>query len=267
MNLALFKAMFKLQVRAVASFSLGSILYLWLEIWIYPSMSSSPAFNQLLEKLPPSLTQTFGLEGGIQKLSTFMASEFYGLLFIIILMIYCVLTATQQISRLVSNGSMAFLLSTPVSRTKVAITQSAVIIAGLVSIVVLTFLGGWYGTIWLIDGQLEFENFFQMNAMGLLLFFFISSYAFLISVMMNDEKKALGLSGGLSVIFFGFHLVSKMSDKLAALKYMTPFTTFDPTDISKGTGDLTLYAWGLFMGGLILYILAIFIFKKRDLPL
>ncbi len=267
MNMALFKAMFKLQYRAIASFSIGSIMYLWLEIWIYPSMSSSPALNQLLEKLPPSLIQAFGLQGGIQKLSTFMASEFYGLLFIIILMIYCVLTATQQMSRLVSNGSMAFLLATPVSRVRVAFTQSIVLITGLLSIVILTFLGGWYGAIWLINGQLEFTRFIQMNAMGLLLFFFISSYAFLISAATNDEKKALGLSGGLSIVFFGLHLVSKMSDKLSGLKYATPFTTYNPTNISTGTADLALPAAGLMVGGIILYIIAIIVFKKRDLPL
>lgn len=267
MNLALFKAMFKLQLRPIASFTIGSILYLWLEIWVYPSMSSSPALNQLLQKLPPSFIQAFGLQGGIQNLSTFLASEYYGLLFIIILMIYCVLTATQQISRFVSNGSMAFLLSTPVSRSKVAFTQAAVILAGLLSIVILTFFGGWYGSIWLINGKLGFEQFFQMNAMALMLFFFISSYAFLISVMMNDEKKALGLSGGLSVVFFGFHLISKMSDKLSGLKYVTPFTTFNPTDISNGTSNLVIPAIGLLAGGIILYLTAIYLFKKRDLPL
>lgn len=71
------------------------------------------------------------------------------------------MTATQLLAHLVDKGSMAYLLSTKVSRTQIAFTQALVLISGLLFIVLLTFLGGIIAGEMLIDSQtsLEFNTF------------------------------------------------------------------------------------------------------------
>jgi len=223
----------------------------------------------VLKQMPQKYLNAFGLDGGMpQNLSGFLAGEFYGLLFLLILMIYSVILSSQLMVRLVDRGSMAYLLSTSASRTKVAVTQAAILIFGLLLITVITIATVLIGSDLMIKGNdLEVSNFIQMNVVGFLLFFVISGYSFFFSCVFNDEKRVLAVSGGLSVIFFAIHLVAKMSTDYDWLKYFTVFSTFDPSGIAKGTVNILPISLALGFSGIVLYTLAILIFSKRDLPL
>ncbi|MGZ4107087.1 MAG: ABC transporter permease subunit, partial [Tumebacillaceae bacterium] len=92
MNFALFRAMLKSHGQSMFSYGIGSVLYQWLLIWVYPSIAQSSAMNDVLKQMPESLQRAFGFQGGIQQLSDYLASEYYGLLFLIILMAYSIIT-------------------------------------------------------------------------------------------------------------------------------------------------------------------------------
>lgn len=63
-----------------------------------------------------------------------LAGEFYGLFYVIILAIYTVCAGTKLMAHLIDNGSTAHLLATPVSRTKIAVTQAIPLIVGIIVI-------------------------------------------------------------------------------------------------------------------------------------
>ncbi|MFZ3579422.1 ABC transporter permease subunit [Virgibacillus sp. DJP39] len=265
---SLFTVMMKNNAKSIGSFTLGSIFYLVMIIWIYPYIADSKFFETMFETLPDSYMKAFGLHAGISSMSGFVAGEYYGLLFIVILLIFSVTTATQLIARLVDRGSMAYLLSSGLSRTKIALTQMSVIIIGLGVIITTTTLTGVIGAEQFIqEGNFDAGSFIKLNVVTFLLFFAISSYCFLFSCIFNDEKRALAVSGGLSFIFFAVDMLAKISDKLDWLQYFTIFTTFDATGIAEGNVDILPISLGLGIAGIILYTVAIFIFKNRDLPL
>jgi len=85
--------------------------------------------------------------------------------------------------------------------------------------------------------------------------------------LFNDEKRALSVSGGITVLFFMISLVSKISDKLDWLQAFTLFTAYQPDDIARGTVDVLPVALCLLLAGLLFFALSILVFKKRDLPL
>ncbi|HET7616623.1 MAG TPA: ABC transporter permease subunit, partial [Bacillales bacterium] len=233
MNFSLFRSMLKTNIRMFFGYAFGSAVYLLLCIWIYPMIADADILNQMLEKMPENFLGAFGLEKGIQGLNGFLAGEYYGLIFVLILMIYCVLTATQLIARLVDRGSMAYLLATPASRTRVAFTQAALLVFGLALAAGFTVVAGMLGASWLIDGSaFDAAGFLKINLIGFLLFFMISGYAFLFSCLFNDEKQALGVSGVFTVLFFMANLAANITDKLDWLHRFTPFATFQPSDIS-----------------------------------
>ncbi|MBP1948469.1 ABC transporter permease subunit [Virgibacillus litoralis] len=268
MSRSLFATMFKNKAKTVISFTLGSIFYLSLVIWLYPSVADSEAFDTMFKELPEGLMSAFGFNEGINSLSGFVAGEYYGLLFIIILLIYCVTTATQLIVRLVDQGSMAYLLSSGLSRSKIAMTQIAVILLGLIFIIVVTTISGVVGAdIFIEEDNFNAANFVELNIVTFLLFFVISSYCFLFSCLFNDEKKTLSIAGGLSFVFFAVDMVSKISDKLDWMQNFTIFSTFKATEIAQGTVNIIPICIGLGVAGIILYSVAVFIFNKRDLPL
>jgi ABC-2 type transport system permease protein len=268
MNGKLYGAMFKANARTISSFAVGSALYLWLMIWVYPSFSKAHGINELIKSMPEGMLRAFGFSRGIQDLAGFMSGEFYGLLFLIILSIYSVMITTKLIARLVDRGSMAFLLSSPTSRVQIALTQATVVISGLVMITLVTILGGFTGTAWLVDGvKLDTANFIHLNVMGFLLFFVISGYSFMFSCLFDDEKRALSTSATVTLLFYVLDLVGKMSDKLDFLRNFSIFSLFKAQDIAYGSEHLLWKGIGLAVSGVILFMLGIIIFRKRDLSI
>ncbi|MGV3487788.1 MAG: ABC transporter permease subunit [Tuberibacillus sp.] len=195
-----------------------------------------------------------------------MSGEFYGLLFLIILSIYSIMLSTQLIARLVDRGSMAFLLSSPTSRIQIAVTQAVVIITGLLVIILITILGGFSGTAWLVDDvTLDAAHFIQLNLMGFLLFFVISGYSFLFSCLFNDEKRALSTSATITLLFYILDLVGKMSDKFDVFRHFSIFSLFNAQDIAYGTEPILYKAIGLGVAGIILFVAGVIIFRRKDL--
>lgn len=267
MNKQLFLASLKETQKSILSYATGAALYLWLLIWIFPSMVSAKGLNELISAMPDSV-KIVGMESPIQNVMDFLAGEYYSLLFIIILTIFCVTVATHLIARHVDKGAMAYLLATPVSRVKIAITQAAVLIVGLLIIVVVTYVAGIVGAEWFLqDNNLNKELFLKINIVGGLIFFVVSAYSFFFSCICNDERKALSYSASLTILFFVTDMVGKLSDKLEWMRNISLFTLFRPKEIAEGTYNIWPVSIGLTAGALCIFIVAIIVFKKRDLPL
>ncbi|HET7657027.1 MAG TPA: ABC transporter permease [Bacillales bacterium] len=268
MSRTLFMTMFKSNQKSIFGYAIGTVFYMWMVIWIYPSLAKSNGMNELLQSLPSNMLRVFSLQHGIQKLSDYLAAEFYGLLFLIIMSIYSVTTATQLVARLIDRGSMAYVLSTPTSRVRTAFTQALLLVSGLMMISIFATAGGIVGTHLISsDAKLDAGLFIRMNLVGFLLFFVISGYCFLFSCIFNDEKRALGISAVLTTVFFAVHLIGKMSSNVDWMLNYTVFSAFDPQKISSGNADLFWPIFGLSGAGIVLYVMSIVIFKKKDLPL
>lgn len=113
MNRALFVAILRINARTIAGYLISVIFYLWLLIWVYPSFAGSQSFNALLQKMPRGLMKALGYSVGTTHLGGFLAGEFYSLLYLVIMGMYAITTATKLIARPIDNGSMAYLLVTP----------------------------------------------------------------------------------------------------------------------------------------------------------
>lgn len=267
MNSSLLFASFKEKSKTIFSYAFGSVLYLWLLIWVYPSISKANGMNDILKSMPENLLKAFGFEGGITSLASYLAGEYYGLLFILIMAVYCVSTANGLIAKLVDRGSMAYLLATPVSRAKIAFSQATVLIGGLILICFFTTIGGLLGVqMFIHEETVQTAAFVKINVVGFLLFFVVCSYCFFFSTLMNDEKRSLAASALLTIGFYGLDLLSKLSDKFEALKYFSLFSVYDPQKIASGSQQIGVLSASLFMSGIIIFTLAIMVFRKRDLP-
>lgn len=269
MNFSLFQSMMKLYGKTIVSYAFGTAIYLLLAVWIYPQIAGSEEMNKIMEQMPEGFLNAFGFEGGMpEDLSGFLAAEYYGLIFLLILMVYSIMTSTQLVSRLVDRGSLAYLLATPTSRTKVVMTQASILVLGLLLITIITFLAGVLGATWFAyDETFHFDRFIQINVVGFLLFFVVCSYSFFFSCLFNDEKRALSISGALTVLFFMISLISKISQELEWLENFTLFTLYQPNDIARGVVEVVPISIGLTITGILFFLLSVLVFRKRDLPL
>jgi ABC-2 type transport system permease protein len=268
MSWPLYLSMMKSHGKMLGGFIYGAVAYIVLIIWIYPSIADMKGFNEMINALPEGMRRLIGMENGINSLADYIAGEFYGMLFLIILMVYVILTSTRLMARLVDQGSMAYLLATPNSRVKIAATQAAVMITGLGFIVVFTTLSGIAASEWLISGhELDIASFITLNVLTFLIFSVISGYCFFISSAFNDEKKALGISAGITLFFYMLNMAGKLSEETEWLLNFTIFKLYGPIKmISNDTDALSTGLW-LGLAAILLFTGSITVFKRRNLPL
>ncbi|PJZ18707.1 ABC transporter permease [Bacillus cereus] len=151
---------------------------------------------------------------------------------------------------------------------KIVITQATVLILGLLIIVVVTYVAGIVGAEWFLqDNNLNKELFLKINVVGGLIFLVVSAYSFFFSCICNDERKALSYSATLTILFFVTDMVGKLSEKLEWMRNISLFTLFRPKEIAEGTYNIWPVSIGLIAGALCIFIAAIVVFRKRDLPL
>lgn len=268
MNAALFGAMLKAQARSVVNYALGMVFYLWLFIWIFPSFAGSQSFAHVLQAMPSGLLRVLGYTAGVTQLSGFLGGEFYSLLYLVILAIYVLFGASRLVAHLIDNGSMAYLLATPVSRAKVAVTQAAVLVVGIFVIGLCTTVSGLVGAHWFIhNAGLNALFFVQLNTVGVLLFCVIGGYAFAFSCLAGDERSALGLAALLTIGFYVLHTVGQLTPRLAWVNHLSLFTAFNAQALMHGNGMFAVNALSLAGASVLLFGIGVAGFSRRQLPL
>lgn len=268
MNATLYKQMLKVNIKGFMNYAFGSAFYILLMFWLYPGMAkNTKALDELVQSMPEGVGRAFGLNG-FDSAEAFISGEYYGLILVLILAIVCVQLSTQLLAKLVDQGSMAYLLSTPTTRGKVVFTQASVLTTGLFLIIAVTTIAGFVGKAWFL-GDYEFDTtkFIQMNVSAFLLFFAVGGISFLVSSLCNDEKKALGISGFITFGFFSLDLLGKLSEKIDWMRKITIFSLYKPGEIIKGNLDLVSSSIVLASIGIVSFGLAVVLFRKRDLPL
>lgn len=204
--------------------------------------------------------------GDITTLIAFIANQYFGNFALIFAMIYSVIIGNKLIADQVDKGSMAFHLSSPITRTQYTFTSIIFSISSLVVMFGLIFVVG-YGVSELVQpGELPVEKFFILTLGSLILNLAISGINFFASCLFNRSSHSLALGAGITVFFFATNMLSGMSDSLEILKNVTLITLYDSNAIiqSGSYGVQLIILVGL---ALVLYLIGILVFKRKDLPL
>lgn len=229
--------------------------------------TTQETMEAFLKALPPELINAMNFNLVDATYTGFLASYLYGFLMLLFPLIYIILTANRLVARHVDHGSMACLLSTPVSRKKVIRTQMLYLTLSILLLILLTTLLAAALSEAMFPGLLDYTLFFQMNLGLFLLHFAIGSISFLASCMFNDTRNALALGAGLPVFFFLARTLGNVGEPVAFLKYVSLFSLFDPHGILAGAPGVLLQFLALALLGLVLHVAALYLFHRRDLPL
>ncbi|MCC8023606.1 MAG: hypothetical protein LIO46_07530 [Clostridiales bacterium] len=119
-----------------------------------------------------------------------------------------------------------------------------------------------------LDSGLDFEvgEFLLLNVGACLLLFAISSISFASSCIFNLSKYSMTIGAGLPMAFFVFQIMAETSESLEAFKYLSLNTLFDPSAITGG-GTYGVQFAVLGAIGVVLYVVGVRWFEKKDLPL
>lgn len=265
MNMTLFKRELKANYKIIIIFMAVITLYSSMIVMMFdPKLGES---LKIMEKSMPQLFSAFGMNNSATTLIRFIANYLYGFILIAFPLIFIILLSNRLIARYVDRGSMAYLLATPNKRKKIVTTQAIFMIMSVLFLVIYATTICIVVSQMMFSGELHIKNFILMNIGLYGLLFFLGGICFLSSCAISDARLSSGVGGGICVLFLLIQMLSGVGEKFEKLKYVTPLTLFQVDKLAVGDSKAIQLIIVLYAIGLILYIIGISIFNKRDLSL
>lgn len=213
----------------------------------------------------PEVFAAFGMSTQATTLIDFMLNYLYGFLLTIFILVLILIMANKLIVRYLDRGAMAYLLATPNSRTRIALTMAGVLTTVLVALMVaVTALEVGFAE-GLFPGELDLEALLRVNAGLFALWMALAGLCFLSACLFSNATAALWVGGGLGILFFLMQMVSKVGDKFEFLENVNPLTLFDYYGLAAGDAPAAGGAIVLGTAAVVLFAAAIAVFDRRDL--
>ncbi len=228
---------------------------------------NAEAIEAMLEMFPPALLNAMGFNILDASLNGFLAGYYYGFIVILFPLIFTIMLSYKLIGKYVDDGSMAFLLSAPVSRQTLARTQGFTLFGMVTDLIASITLIGLIFSALLFPGELNIGRYLLLNLGVIFLFFAISGITYLCSTLFNEAKHMLGFSIGILVAFFVIDMLSSVDERLDFLQYFTLFTLFDGNKINQGDPIIYFHFTLLCLVGILSYALGYSAFIRKDLTL
>lgn len=268
MNRALFRAMFKQYRKKVAVISTGIVLYEGLLTWVYPVIAKNPTVTEIAQSLPSTVKTVFGVPENARTdtFEAFISGQFFARIWVMLMALYGIGTANALLAKMVEDGSLAFLLSTPVSRSEIISTQTGVLLSTN-AILVAAMIGGVYLGTFCSGIEIEHGRYIDLGLLGLSFFTLIEIYSLFFSAWFAEEERALTYAMGLTLAFYGLDIMGGLSDNLSWLKNLSLFQWFQPQGVLEGTTDPLGPIIGFSVASAVLWYLTKKVFETKDLAI
>ena len=221
----------------------------------------------LMMQSMPEIFAAFGMATQATTLIDFMLNYLYGFLLTIFILVLILIMVNKLMVRYLDRGAMAYLLATPNSRTRIALTMVGVMVTVLVALIaVVTALEVGFGE-GMFPGELDFEALARVNAGLLALWLALAGLCFLSACLFSNATAALWVGGGLGILFFLMQMVSKVGDKFEFLQNINPLTLFDYYGLAAGDASAVGGAVALAASAVALFAAAVVVFDRRNLSI
>jgi len=266
MSTIIFQHEFRKRLKSVLTWSLSLIALIFYFFSIFPSFADqAELMNEMLEKFPKELIAAFGMNN--MDLATVLG--YFSLIFIFV-QICLAIQASNYGFGLVSveeNELTAdFLLSKPVSRTKILTSKLVAAIASLA----VTNLVVWVCTFvsfTLFREQREYNTGTLLLLLVSMIIFqlFYLSFGLAVSLIVKRIRNVTPYSLGLG---FGTYVLNAFSGIFGDIKLelITPFKHFDPTYIVNHDAYNTPLVLINVSITLVCLVLSYWLYIRRDIP-
>lgn len=262
---ALFARSMRSLVVVVAVLVAVAVMYIASVVYLYdPAVSESLT---TMQEAMPELFAAFGMANAASTLLDFLINYLYGFLFTALLIVLAVYLANRLVASPVRDGSFAWVLASPRSRTAIILTFVAVEVATVALVVALCWLGeiafceAWF------PGELDQDGLASANIGLFVLGFFMASLCLALSCVFKNPSLGLGVGAAACVLFFLMQLAGTVGEGLAWVANLSPCALFDAYGLAAGDGGA--FADMALVGGIAiaLNVLAAAAFVRRDFSL
>lgn len=216
------------------------------------------------------VAQFCAMESGVADLTNVI---FYGMMSVIIPTIYVVVTSNNLLARQVDDGSMAYVLSSPIKRGNVTLTQIIFLAGSLFITFFTTCLTHIVVKAATSANSLGYNQIIFLNISSFATVLAISGLCFMFSGIFNRSKYSIGCGGMMSVFFILMSMLAMFGGlapsmkALANFKYLTVITLCDKDAIVSGDNIWVLKSLVLLLIAGVSYLVGSMWFNKKNLPL
>lgn len=241
------------------------VMYLGVMISMF-NPKDMTSITDMLKLFPEDMMKALGFSGMVTDLTGYLASWLYGLLMLGLPMVYCIILANRLVAKPVDNGSFAYILSTPNSRTKIIITQGIYALASVALLFALIFGVGVAVCAIVFPGTLDVGAFLSLNITTMLVNMTVMMISFFFSCVCGSAKMSMGFGAGIPIMFLLMNMLGGVSQNIDILKRVSIYGFYDPLKLVKGADILGTDL--IYIGiSAVLFISAALIFKKKRLAL
>ncbi len=225
------------------------------------------AIEAMMDLMPEALMNAMNFTIISGDLIGFIGGYYYGFIIVLFPMIFTIILSFKLMGKIIDDGSIAFILSTPHTRKSMIITQISTLILNIFTLLFATTIIGMLLTEIMFAGLLDIQVYILLNVGAFLLFFAIGSITFFCSTVFNEAKNAIGLSIAVPVGFFIIDMLASVSEDIAFLRFFSIFTLYDNIAIVTGEAWIWLQFLALLAIGIFLFIGSTIVFLKKDLTI
>ena len=220
---------------------------------------------------PEILTGLATMDGNV-----LVSIMFYPVVAVLLPLVYVVIVGNKLFASQIDRGSMAFILSTPIKRLRIAITQMFFLILSLITMFMFTAIVDVILAL-IIENSLAIDMILLLN-LGLLLFSLaMGSLTYMFSAIFNYSKYSLSFGGGLALIFFiskilglfGSDLFMNMGVGIEPMNFFNKITMisfYNTESILDGSTDYIIQFIILIVISIVCFSTGTIWFTKKDIP-
>jgi ABC-2 type transport system permease protein len=162
---------------------------------------------------------------------------------------------------------MSYLLTTPNSRVKIAATQALSVLTNIFALILVNVLVVIIISEIAFKGHLMIGRFIGLNFVLFGVMACVSGLTFLISVLISDYGKAVGMSSGLMGFLFIMNMIKNLNEDLDFFKYTTFLSLVNIDKILESTSFTLVAGSASLISGLAIFAFSIYIFDRKSLTI
>ncbi len=248
--------------------TLSLAAYSFAILMLYPTFADEAAgMDAFISKLPKEFLRAFGLDRlSLSDILGYHATETY-IILILASSLYAILIGTSLLSREESDRTIEFLLARPVSRCRIVAEKLLASATLLLALNLVVSLVSWIGI------ELYRQADYPLGTLLWLSFApFPAQLVFvhlgLLATQLPGRRKASAASGiGIVLVLYSVGFLAEMSDSLAFLRWLTPFSYAGAVDIVT-SGLMRIRDLLVLVGANLLLVAGTFLlYRKKDVLL
>ena len=251
--------------RSFAWWTCGLAGYVALIASVYPTVRDNPDLEKLVESYPEALKAfiAFGGQFDFTSAAGYLGSELFSFMMPALFLVAAVGHGAGTLAGEEERGTIDLLLSSPLSRTRVALEKLAAMCVELAALGVVLWLALWVGAR-AFSMEVSVAHLASATALLVVLALAYGAIAFMVAAATGRKTLAIGLTVALAVGAYLVNSLASLVEVLEPFQKATPFYHYAVADpLRQGLDPWhTLF---LLAVGSVAAAAGVLLFDRRDL--